>query len=129
MFGRKKKKKASRIGRTVEIPRESQEPVKVSFPGMEAEFKFGNAQHIGTRKQQEDSFGFSDLSDAELLSRRGICAVLQSFVNKSLIYTEKTGEPGREQHWWPFSYTGTVFTGVQQETAACICSGEDVCIR
>ena len=76
MFGRKKKKKASKIGRTVEIPRESQEPVKVRFPGMEAEFKFGNAQHIGTRKQQEDSFGFSDLSDAELLSRRGICAVL-----------------------------------------------------
>lgn len=76
MFGRRKKKKNRKVGKTIEIPKESQKPVLVQFPGMEAEFRFGNAQHIGTRSRQEDSFGFSDLSDQELLFQRGICAVL-----------------------------------------------------
>lgn len=76
MFGRKKKRKAQNVGKTMEIPRESQKPVLVKFSGMEAEFKFGNAQHIGTRSRQEDSFGFSDLSDKQQLAQRGICAVL-----------------------------------------------------
>ncbi|MBS7008434.1 PP2C family protein-serine/threonine phosphatase [Anaerostipes sp.] len=76
MFGRKKKKKNQKVGKTIEIPRESQKPVLVKFPGLEAEFRFGNAQHIGARSRQEDSFGFSDLSDKQLLARAGICAVL-----------------------------------------------------
>lgn len=76
MFGRKKKRKGQNVGKTMEIPRESQKPVLVKFSGMEAEFKFGNAQHIGNRSRQEDSFGFSDLSDKQQLAQRGICAVL-----------------------------------------------------
>lgn len=36
----------------------------------------GNAQDIGTRKQQQDDFGFSDFDDAEFISHGGVIAVL-----------------------------------------------------
>ncbi len=36
----------------------------------------GNAQHIGTRKQQQDDFGFSDIDNAEFISHGGVIAVL-----------------------------------------------------
>lgn len=79
MFGRKKKKKTEKelgdIGRTIEIPISSQEPVSVSFNGLEVQLKFGNAQHIGRRKTQEDSFGFSSLMEEDI-SARGLFAVL-----------------------------------------------------
>jgi len=37
---------------------------------------FGNAQHQGRRPYQEDSFGFSTLSNNELLNSKGVLAVL-----------------------------------------------------
>lgn len=39
-------------------------------------FRFGNAQHTGGREQQQDSFGYSDLSSAEEIAKRGVLAVL-----------------------------------------------------
>ncbi len=36
----------------------------------------GNVQHIGSRGQQQDAFGFSDLDDSNLVERAGIIAVL-----------------------------------------------------
>lgn len=39
-------------------------------------FSFGNMQHQGRRDYQEDSFGFSDLSDPELVAKRGILAIV-----------------------------------------------------
>ena len=36
----------------------------------------GNAQHIGTRNEQQDSFGFSDIDDAEFVAHGGVIAVL-----------------------------------------------------
>jgi serine/threonine protein phosphatase PrpC len=36
----------------------------------------GNAQHIGQRQQQQDSFGFSNLGDAEFRKHGGILAVV-----------------------------------------------------
>ncbi|MBF0320396.1 MAG: trypsin-like peptidase domain-containing protein [Nitrospirae bacterium] len=38
--------------------------------------KPGNAQHMGTRKDQQDSVGFSDLSDAAFVRHGGVMAVL-----------------------------------------------------
>ena len=39
-------------------------------------FSFGNMQHQGRRDYQEDSFGFSDISDPELVAKRGILAIV-----------------------------------------------------
>lgn len=39
-------------------------------------FSFGNIQHQGRRDYQEDSFGFSDISDPELVAKRGILAIV-----------------------------------------------------
>jgi PPM family protein phosphatase len=36
----------------------------------------GNAQHIGTRKEQQDDFGFSDLEDNTFVAHGGVFAVL-----------------------------------------------------
>ena len=36
----------------------------------------GNAQHIGTRKEQQDDFGFSDINNARFISHGGVIAVL-----------------------------------------------------
>src|SRR5258708_1760599 len=36
----------------------------------------GNAQHIGSRQQQQDAFGFSDLSDAAFRKHGGILSVV-----------------------------------------------------
>lgn len=76
MFGRRKKRKQKNIGKTLQIPKVEQEPVKVRFSGHTVSFKLGNAQHIGNRTQQEDSFGFSSLDNPSVLSEKGICAVL-----------------------------------------------------
>ena len=39
-------------------------------------FELGNAQYLGTRAVQEDSFGFSDLDDREFLFHAGFVAVV-----------------------------------------------------
>ena len=39
-------------------------------------FEPGNAQHIGTRKEQQDEFGFSALDDPEFVAHAGCLAVL-----------------------------------------------------
>lgn len=39
-------------------------------------FSPGNAQHIGARDEQQDSFGFSDPSDPSFISHAGIAAVV-----------------------------------------------------
>ncbi len=36
----------------------------------------GNHQHIGTRKEQQDAFAFSDLSDAAFVRHAGMLALL-----------------------------------------------------
>lgn len=36
----------------------------------------GNAQHIGSRAEQQDAFGFSDVSDSEFIKKYGVAAVL-----------------------------------------------------
>lgn len=36
----------------------------------------GNAQHIGTRKEQQDAFGISDITDNKFLSHGGVLAVV-----------------------------------------------------
>lgn len=36
----------------------------------------GNAQHIGARKEQQDAFGISEISDIEFRSHRGVLAVV-----------------------------------------------------
>lgn len=36
----------------------------------------GNAQHIGSRTEQQDAFGFSDVSDEEFSSKYGVLALL-----------------------------------------------------
>lgn len=40
------------------------------------QFDFGSMQHQGKRDYQEDSFGFSDLADPELVAKRGILAIV-----------------------------------------------------
>ncbi len=70
MFGRRK------MGRTINIHKNKEEPVIVDFGDMKMMYKFGNAQHIGKRKIQEDCFGFSNITNSERISQKGICAVL-----------------------------------------------------
>ena len=36
----------------------------------------GNAQHIGTRREQQDDFGFSDLDDCNFISHGGVLAIV-----------------------------------------------------
>jgi serine/threonine protein phosphatase PrpC len=36
----------------------------------------GNAQHIGTRREQQDDFGFSDLNDQDFVNNGGVLAVI-----------------------------------------------------
>ncbi len=44
--------------------------------GSVVRLRFGNAQDIGSRDQQQDSFGYSDLSDAGETAGKGVLAVL-----------------------------------------------------
>ena len=76
---RNKKKEENRpeiqeIGKTeefIEAP-----GMSVKFHDMNVLIQIGNAQHIGGRAAQEDSFAFSDLTDDEKITEKGICAVL-----------------------------------------------------
>ena len=72
----KRKKKEAEIGKTMEIPETKEEPVVIAYPGVEIELRAGNCQHIGKRKKQEDSFGFSEIEDTSYLASHGFCAVL-----------------------------------------------------
>lgn len=72
----KKKRKEDEIGKTMEIPETQEQPVIISYPGVEIELRIGNCQHIGKRKKQEDSFGFSEMEDSAYLASHGFCAVL-----------------------------------------------------
>jgi protein phosphatase len=61
MFGRKKDKK------------KAAEP---AVPVSSASILIGNTHHIGARESQQDSFGISDVSNAELCSRKGVFGVV-----------------------------------------------------
>lgn len=67
-----------KIPKTIQIPKISQTGVKIIIDdmGTTATIKFGNAQHIGSRKQQEDSFGYSNIVSSEEISQKGVLAVL-----------------------------------------------------
>lgn len=75
MFGKIRRRK-KKISRTVEIPKTSPIHITVDHAGIKKEYRIGNAQHIGGRKQQQDSFGFSELMDPDILAQKGICGVL-----------------------------------------------------
>lgn len=70
-FGNTKKVKTKRLSRSTQPGIE----VTIDDRGTVAILKFGNAQHIGARKDQEDSFGYSNIS-AEDISQKGVLAVL-----------------------------------------------------
>lgn len=83
MFNKNKNGKpvnqADIIPPTLEEVRESQPGVKLFLNGVEGSFltvKIGNCTHQGAREYQEDSFGYSDIIDSEVISRRGFAAVL-----------------------------------------------------
>lgn len=71
-----KEQACQEIGKTMKIVEEPENGTIFSFNGIEIELKFGNAQHIGSRSTQEDSFGFSNLSDDDYISKHGVCAVV-----------------------------------------------------
>ncbi|MHB8064104.1 MAG: PP2C family protein-serine/threonine phosphatase [Ruminiclostridium sp.] len=80
-FFQKKKdspKRKLKISKTVQIPKISQPGIDVIIDdiGTRATLKFGNAQHIGNRKQQEDSFGYSNIVNSDEISQKGVFAVL-----------------------------------------------------
>ena len=56
------------------------DPKTMEIQAMSAflKFDFGNMQHQGRRDYQEDSFGFSDISDPELVAKRGILAIVEA---------------------------------------------------
>jgi len=80
LFHKKKDttKKKSKISKTTQIPKISQPGIDVVIDdlGTKATFKFGNAQHIGSRKTQEDSFGYSNIISSNEISKKGVLAVL-----------------------------------------------------
>lgn len=45
-------------------------------PAQSGGIRVGNAQHIGTRESQQDSFGMSNLNDAQLMEEKGFLAVV-----------------------------------------------------
>lgn len=70
-------KRKAKICKTIQIPKASQPGIDVDIDGKgtKVTLKFGNAQHIGSRNQQEDSFGYSNIMSNEI-SQKGIFAVL-----------------------------------------------------
>lgn len=68
----------SNISKTKQLPKASQPGIQVDIDdaGTKAVMKFGNAQHIGSRKNQEDSFGYSNIVSGEEISVKGVFAVL-----------------------------------------------------
>ncbi|MCR4615841.1 MAG: serine/threonine-protein phosphatase [Clostridiales bacterium] len=81
MFGSKKKKKQP-IPTVQPAASISQDTVKLDdmsltiTPGDGSVLRLGNAQHQGRRPYQEDSCGYSNLSDTVLTSQKGVLAVL-----------------------------------------------------
>ncbi len=55
---------------------EDTKTLEIDSSDMLLQYGFGNIQHQGRRNYQEDSFGFSDISDPDLVARRGILAVV-----------------------------------------------------
>ena len=56
---------------------ENEQPViQVNFEDVIYTYRFGNAQDIGRREEQQDSFGYSDLTNLKKISGNGFCAVL-----------------------------------------------------
>lgn len=70
-FSKSKKMKTRKHSRSTQPGIE----VSIDDKGTKAMLKFGNAQHIGARKNQEDSFGYSNISGSEI-SEKGVLAVL-----------------------------------------------------
>lgn len=76
MFGMKINKKPKKI-KTIRLPIFRQKGIDVAIDdNSRFILKFGNSQHIGSRKTQEDSFGYSNISNAEEIAQRGVFAVL-----------------------------------------------------
>jgi protein phosphatase len=71
-FNRTKEKTKSK-----KLPKAKQPGIEVTIDGRgtRALLKFGNSQHIGDRRNQEDSFGYSSISGSEI-SEKGVLAVL-----------------------------------------------------
>ncbi len=66
LFGRKKRRRNKRNGKSI---------IAVATGGS-LQVVPANYQHIGARKNQEDSFAFSDLSDEKKVCKNGILALL-----------------------------------------------------
>lgn len=77
-FEKNFKKKKVKISKTIQIPKISQHGIDMLIDdiGTKVTLKFGNAQHIGNRENQEDSFGYSNIVNSEELSQKGAFAVL-----------------------------------------------------
>jgi protein phosphatase len=71
-FNRTKEKTKSK-----KLPKAKQPGIEVTIDGRgtRALLKFGNSQHIGDRRNQEDSFGYSSISGSEI-AEKGVLAVL-----------------------------------------------------
>lgn len=52
------------------------DPITVQIPRSRSTVVPGNAQDIGSRTEQQDAFGFSDISDEEFSNKYGVLAVL-----------------------------------------------------
>ena len=78
MFGLQRRHKKNRIKKTLKLPIIKQKGIDlfIDNTGTKVEIKFGNAQHIGGRLKQEDSFGYSNISDSMKISQKGVLAVL-----------------------------------------------------
>lgn len=44
--------------------------------GPPLQLRFGNAQHIGSREQQQDAFGYSNITDEQEAAQKGVLAIL-----------------------------------------------------
>ena len=78
VYGKINQQILSNFSKTIELPTVSQQSIKaiINEANSKVSLKFGNAQHIGSRKEQQDSFGYSDITDAEEIAKKGVLAVL-----------------------------------------------------
>lgn len=75
MFGWKKLNKLSSVPDRITEEVYEDKSLKVDLP--DGSFlRFGNMQHQGRREYQEDSYGYSNLINSELIDKKGVLAVL-----------------------------------------------------
>lgn len=77
MFGLfKNKEKTASVNKTIRKQEINGIPVAVGDGDSVVHLRFGNEQHIGSRDQQQDSFGYSNLQDESEIAAKGVMAVL-----------------------------------------------------